>query len=56
MKHSDGGKGSSPRKNQDHEAFSEGYERIFGNHKRRVYEIEEELAELEKKADEDEIE
>ena len=56
MKHSDGGKGSAPRKNRDNDAFDEGYERIFGKKKRRVYEIDEELDELEKKADEDEIE
>ena len=27
---SDGGKGSAPRKNQDHEAYSANWDRIFG--------------------------
>lgn len=29
MKHSDGGKGDAPRKQQDQKAYEEGWERIF---------------------------
>jgi hypothetical protein len=29
MKMSDGGKGDAPRKQQDHKAYEEGWERIF---------------------------
>jgi hypothetical protein len=29
MKHSDGGKGDSPRKQQDQKAYEEGWDRIF---------------------------
>lgn len=31
---SDGGKGSAPRKQQDHEAYSNNYDVIFNRHKR----------------------
>ena len=31
---SDGGKGSAPRKQQDHEAYSSNYDVIFNRHKR----------------------
>lgn len=31
---SDGGKGSAPRKTQDQEAYSKGWDAIFGNDKR----------------------
>ncbi len=38
MKYSDGGKGDSPRKQQDQKAYDDGYERIFGKKpKRNVY-------------------
>lgn len=38
MKYSDGGKGDSPRKQQDHKAYEEGWERIFAKKpKRNVY-------------------
>lgn len=30
------GKGSAPRKSQDHEKFSEGYDRIFGRNKEKT--------------------
>ena len=30
-----GGKGSAPRKQQDKKAYDEGYERIFGNKRKR---------------------
>ena len=29
MKHSDGGKGEAPRKQQDQKAYEEGWDRIF---------------------------
>ena len=29
MSHGDGGKGDSPRKQQDHKAYEEGWDRIF---------------------------
>ena len=29
MNHSDAGKGDAPRKQQDHKAYEEGWERIF---------------------------
>jgi hypothetical protein len=34
MKMSDGGKGSSPRKQQDQEAYAANYEAIFGRKKK----------------------
>lgn len=34
MKMSDGGKGSSPRKQQDQEAYANNYEAIFGKKKK----------------------
>lgn len=40
MKYSEAGKGSKPRKGQDQDSYSEGYERIFGK-KKRIREIEE---------------
>ena len=40
---SDGGKGSAPRKQQDHEAYSSNYDVIFGGRKTKVkYERSEE--------------
>lgn len=30
MKHSDGGKGSAPRKQQNHQAYAQNYATIFG--------------------------
>ena len=35
MKMSDGGKGSSPRKQQDQEAYDKNYEAIFGSKKKK---------------------
>jgi hypothetical protein len=35
MKMSDGGKGSSPRKQQDQEAYANNYEAIFGSKKKK---------------------
>lgn len=32
---SDGGKGSAPRKTQDQEAYSKGWDAIFGKNKRK---------------------
>ena len=32
------GKGSAPRKQQDQEKYSEGYDRIFGKDKKKDYE------------------
>ena len=36
MKHSDGGKGDSPRKQQDQKAYEDGWNRIFGQNKLKV--------------------
>lgn len=35
MKYSEAGKGSKPRKNQDNDSYGEGYDRIFGDKKKR---------------------
>jgi hypothetical protein len=40
MKYSEAGKGSAPRKGQNNDSYSEGYDRIFGK-KKRLQEIEE---------------
>lgn len=42
------GKGSAPRKSQDHEKFSEGYDRIFGRNKEKAKESEDQPKKEEK--------
>ena len=42
------GKGSAPRKQQDHEKFSEGYDRIFGRNKEKSKEVQEQPKKEEK--------
>jgi hypothetical protein len=49
MKYSEAGKGSSPRKNQDRDAFGDGYDRIWGDKKKRQREALEERAREEEK-------
>lgn len=51
---SDGGKGSAPRKMQDHTAYAKGWESIFG-HKARILKEQQDYQEDIKKVD-DEIE
>ncbi len=42
------GKGSAPRKQQDQEKYSEGYDRIFGKNKEKTKEAEDKPKDEEK--------
>ena len=42
MKYSDGGKGDSPRKQQDKKAYDDGWDRIFGKNRPKEKPIKEE--------------
>lgn len=60
---SDGGKGSAPRKQQDHDAYSKGWDAIFGrkvkilqeqqDYQEAIKKIDEEIEELRKEMDGD---